>query len=148
MQFLLEEQKQRRAEIENLIKRIEDDQRFGLVITGAIWSWLAANQGTLRPPFDFVIAAIPVMIMFFFRLRWRGLGAGIHRAAAYTIELERFLQLPASLGWESYLSTKRAMREERDLLGGSAYVYWRLLLWANAVIAILFLAFSHLLRKA
>ena len=41
--YLKEEQKQRRQEIESLITRIESDQRNGLIFTGAIWAWLATN---------------------------------------------------------------------------------------------------------
>jgi hypothetical protein len=42
--YLKEEQKQRRQEIENLIARNESDQRHGLIITGVIWSWLRRIQ--------------------------------------------------------------------------------------------------------
>jgi hypothetical protein len=45
--YLKEEQKQRRQKIENLICRIESDQRNGLLFTGAIWAWLATNVDKL-----------------------------------------------------------------------------------------------------
>ena len=46
--FLKEEQKQRRQELENLIARIESDQRNGLLFTGAIWGWLATHVHELH----------------------------------------------------------------------------------------------------
>ena len=38
--FLKEEQKQRRCQIENLIARIETDQQYGLGATGLFWGFL------------------------------------------------------------------------------------------------------------
>ena len=49
--YLKEEQKQRRQEIENLIARIESDQRNGLIFTGAIWSWLATHRSEVAGNF-------------------------------------------------------------------------------------------------
>ena len=53
--FLKEEQKQRRQEIERLIGQMESDQRYGLIITGLIWSWLVTNREKLQAPFDLVV---------------------------------------------------------------------------------------------
>lgn len=45
--YLTKEQKQLRNEIENLIARIEADQKNGLILTGAIWAWFATNVDNL-----------------------------------------------------------------------------------------------------
>src|SRR5262245_53717009 len=64
--YLKEEQKQRCQEIDHLMAKIEDDQRYGLIITGAVWSWLATNRDKLQSPFDIIAVFVPQVIQVFY----------------------------------------------------------------------------------
>ncbi len=87
--YLKEEQKQRRQEIENMSARRESDQRDGLIITGAIWSWLATHTDKLdRNNFAVVIIILPTLIMSFFYYRLRIMDKNILSIAEYVRELE------------------------------------------------------------
>jgi hypothetical protein len=82
--YLKEEQKQRRQEIENLIARNESDQRHGLIITGVIWSWLATNTKSFEHiNFNIAIVTLPAVIMGFYFYRRRIIDKQIRTIAEY-----------------------------------------------------------------
>jgi hypothetical protein len=141
--FLKEEQKQRRTQIENLIGRIETDQQYGLGITGLVWSWLAANQDKLKAPFNVVAVCIPVMVMLFFLMRWKALNKAILQVAAYTKTVERLFEVPEEFGWETYADRDRRDPRRKDILARSTLLYWRLLIVANLALAGLFVLFAR-----
>ena len=140
--YLLEEQKQRRAEIEKLIQRVESDQRNGLVITGLFWSWLAAQK--IAGPLDQVIAALPPLLMLFFWARWWKLHRTIRDAAIYTMQLEKLFRLPAlpaefgRFGWETWLHDPDSGKRHRASLKELDFCWWMLLFTANVIIAVLY----------
>jgi hypothetical protein len=141
--FLKEEQKQRRQEIENLIGRIESDKQYGLIITGLIWSWLATNREKLQAPFDLVVVFIPAFLMLFFLWRWRALDMTVYRVAKYTEDLEWMFAVPEGFGWETWLNGIRRETVKRDPLTTSSYWYWILLVVGNLVLAGLFMWFTR-----
>lgn len=140
-EFFKEEQKQRRAEIENLIGRIEGDQRYGLVVTGLVWSWLATNRDKLQPPFDLIAVFLPALVMVFFLWRWKALDWSVLQVAEYTKKLEALVGLPDGFGWETFLERERAKTGKQDALAVSTWRYWWLLILANLVLAGLFIWF-------
>jgi hypothetical protein len=141
--FLKEEQRQRRQEIENLIGRIESDQRYGLIITGLIWSWLVANREDLQAPFDLVVIFIPAFIMLFFLWRWRAIDKTVHQVGEYTQYLEWLSAIPEGFGWETWLSGFRRETGKKDTLTKSTFWYWILLVLGNLVLAGLFMWFTR-----
>jgi hypothetical protein len=141
--FLKEEQKQRRTELETQIARIEGDQRYGLVITGLIWSWLVTNREKVQPPVDRIAVAVPALIMMFFFLRWTAIEASIANIAEYTRKLEANAGLLSGLGWESFMTNKRATTRKKDKLTTSTTQYWTLLIGTNVLLGVLFIWFLH-----
>jgi hypothetical protein len=91
-EYLKEEQKQRRQELENLIQRTESDQKNGLLITGAFWARLATNSDKLYTPFDMLAVWLPAIIMLFFYYRGRMLSSEMDQAADYMIKLEEYFK--------------------------------------------------------
>lgn len=138
VEFLKEEQKQRRAEIENILKRVEDDQRYALLITGVFWSWYATNLRQFHPSILHLLQFTPALLTFFFAWRWWNLSRSVVRTTEYTIELERtFLSgLPDHFGWESWLLKQRGSQPLKASLKGVHYIFWIGLLLTNAVIGV------------
>lgn len=109
--FLLEEQKQRRAEMERMIAAVDGDQRNMLLASGAIWSWLALQRASLSAPFVAFGLLIPVVLSSVFFLRSLRIEKSLRRVARYTMRLERRLGLPKSLGWENWVRRVRSRRQ-------------------------------------
>src|SRR5271157_3277563 len=64
--YLKEEQKQRRNEIDTLLDRRQSDQRNGLILTGVFWSWLATNTNSVPENIQVIVVFLPPCIMAFF----------------------------------------------------------------------------------
>jgi len=136
--YLKEEQKQRRQEIERLIERTEADQKNGLIVTGAVWAWLATNTDKLSGLFIYVTLLPPIIMAFFF-YRWRMLSGAIKQAASYTQKLEKLFEVPDGFGWESYLTKVRKEEGEPEHMKHTTKLFWFFLLGLNVIIAILFI---------
>lgn len=139
--YLKEEQKQRRQEIENFITRIENDQRNTLVIIGVFWSWLISGLGKL--PSAKAIVYIPAIVTVFFFYRWWKMHQAILAIAEYTRKLESVVNITIeglNLGWETWLEKKMKSKELASL-GGANQLFWCVLSIVNIVIAILFTLF-------
>jgi hypothetical protein len=140
--FLKEEHKYRRQEIENLIARLESDQKNGLIFTGAIWAWLATNISKVDSDLSNVIVILPPLIMSFFLYRRYHVDKMITTIAVYTRELERILGVPEKYGWEGWLHKRRHEGDNVDPLAGQTF--WILLILVNCIPA--FLITLHWLR--
>jgi hypothetical protein len=92
--YLLEEQKQRRAELDKFIDRIERDQRFGLVVTGLMWSWLSTTPSVSASPIGKFVAFLPSLLVAGLWWRWRTIDTAIRGIAVYTEQLEDLFGLP------------------------------------------------------
>ncbi len=138
-EYLKEEQKQRRQEIENLIERTESDQKNGLVITGAFWAWLATNSDKLYTPVDWLAVWLPTIIMLFFFYRWRMLSDAMDQAADYMIQLEEYFKVPDGLGWEHYLKEAREKKRIPEHMEVTAKLFWQGLIVVNVAIAVVFM---------
>ena len=136
--YLKEEQKQRRQEIEHLMAKIEDDQRYGLIITGAIWSWLATNRDKLQAPFTIIAVFVPVVIMVFFAWRRHVLGISIRKNSEYLKQLEGLFGVPEGFGWERWLEGYRKISKYKLTLGKASRTFWYWLVTANLILAGLF----------
>lgn len=138
LEYLKEEQKQRRAEIEALINRFGEDQRYGLAITGGVWSWFATNTDKIKPPILYVTIFLPALLTAFFIWRRSTISGSITRCAAYIRELEDAFGVPERLGWERWLSKN----PHSARLGRASSAFWYALLFVNLLLALLFAKLS------
>jgi hypothetical protein len=134
-----EEHKQRRQEINELSGRMEGDNRNALILTGAIWSWLATNQAAVvgHGPFVTVVVFMPAALMLFFLYRWYAMHRSIFGNAAYLRDLEARAGV-GLLGWETWLQDKRASDPSRVSLGRAGLTFWVGLIATNLLLAVLF----------
>lgn len=140
--YLQEEQKQRREEIEHLIERTESDQRNALLLTGAFWAWMATNTEKLYGPFNNVAALLPTIIMCFFYYRWKMLTNAIDQIADYMKRVEEFFAVPEGLGWETWVKKERHDKGVTEHMEFTTRIFWRALIVVNILIAGLFLYYQ------
>lgn len=130
-EFHLEEFKLMKQEISALLGRIETLARLGLVVSAAVFSWLATQgfgpgtiEGTwctklpreLFIPAWYLPAAYAVLSGFTaFTTYWRGRQMG-----EYLLHVERALGA-TGLGWE------RTLHPKPPILAATAFVFWALL---------------------
>jgi len=132
--LIRQEHEQRHREIQSVVARMESDEKYALLLSGVVWSWLAANQEKLRSAQSFgtVIAWIPFAFMVLFFFRWCGWDRGIKRNAEYVKLLERMGGLhPLGLGWERWLADKHVKSHL------PAFWFWVILTVANGAVAFL-----------
>ena|SRR6185312_12862321 len=138
-EFLKEEHKQRRLEISSVGARMEADNRNVLILTGAIWSWLATNHATLAGQgyFVHVVVFMPAALVAFFFYRWRWMHRSIHKNAEYLRELEANVGVE-KFGWENWLQQKRVNDPTAGSLARAGRTFWILLVITNILLAVLF----------
>jgi hypothetical protein len=157
MDFIKEEQKQRRQDIEIIVSSCEADQRNILLISGAIWSWLATNTDKIHELYKYAVW-VPAVLTFLFIIRWIFNHHTIKNIARYTKKLEKLFQLPDGYGWETYLSTgdNYLRKGETYLIRGKdapdrsidhrailTTIFFAVLLIANLVLGYLFWSSLH-----
>lgn len=140
--YLLEEQKQRRSDIEYLQAKIDDEQRYGLIITGAIWSWTATNQDKLTTPYDIMLALLALTLAVFFFWRSNILSDSIKRSAKYVYKLEARFSLPEGYGWEHWVENYRKEFQSKPSLKNSRKAFWKWLIFVNIALGIIFVWFG------
>ncbi len=139
--YLIEEEKQRRQEIENLIAKLETDQKNGLIFTGAIWAWLMTNLNHFGAEIALVVAAVPCLVVLLFFYRWRRIESEISVIAEYIKYVEGYLRLPAGLGWETWIDDKRQTHNVATPDGSRNF--WFALIVANFLIAFMFVTYRE-----
>ena len=156
--FLKEEQKQRRQELENKILAIETDQRNTLIGIGAYWGYVILNQDKIQNISNIGITLIPLVVLVFFYCRYETLSRAIGVIATYTRGLEKLIyknyndefKNPSvaidelkEIGWESDWKSKRFNWKEKKLDGIPNYltlssrVFWIFLAVSNIIIGLL-----------
>ena len=136
--FLLEETKNLRNEIESLTNRIESTHRYALVSTGVFWSWLCTKTIKDLPHLYYLSVLFFIIMNIYFYLRWKALNLGIRRIADYIQLVEKEFLLPNHLGWESYLKKLRAINRIHEGMFLADRKYWAILILANIVGGIIF----------
>lgn len=131
-EYLQEEQKQRRREIETLSARIESDQTRALIVTGVIWSWLATNWSFDKASACLIVILPPILMLFFFYRHFH-LIQSIFKIAEYTRYLENQFNVPEGLGWESWLDMQRKKKRDVDPLLRNEWTFWIALIAVNSV---------------
>jgi hypothetical protein len=136
--YLKEEQRQRRQEIENFLTRIETDQRNALFGMGVFCSWLILSAIDMQ--LKKIIIFIPAIITAFFYYRWWIMHQAILATAEYTRKLEFQIGITkddVNLGWETWL-VKKLKAQDFASLGGANKLFWILLLGVNLISIVLF----------
>ena len=125
-EFLMKEYDALRKQIDDLTRELLSIEKWCLIVSGVIWSWLASTQNKSMPE---LIYWCPAIISCLFGLRVLGLHRSTLLAGKYITGLEKTLCLPKGFGWESYLTSKRPL-----LIAIPAYLYWVLLIGVNVAI--------------
>lgn len=139
IEYLLEEQKQRRQEIDRLHARLESDQRNALLATGALWAWLITNTVSLQRELLTLVAVLPIGLIAFFYYRSWGIRKEMALVAGYTRMLEDFFAVPGNLGWERFWEARRPKRIRHGSLKGKTHGFWIALIVLNLLFAVAFI---------
>ena len=137
-EYLLEEQKQRRHEVDYLLARLESDQRNGLLATGGLWAWFITNANSLKGGLLALVAVLPAVLMAFFYYRSRGIRKDLNLITEYTRLLEDFFTVPENLGWERFRESHRPKRVLHGSLKGKTHGFWIALIVLNLLFAAAF----------
>lgn len=124
--FLISEFEDRRKQILEIIRQIDNNERYALVVTGIFWSWLISTK---QSP-NYLLTWIPTIIVGYFFIKWRLLSKSITEIAEYIKKVEEIIDLPHSLGWE------RRQTSIRIKFTYLYWIYWLLLLLINATLSL------------
>jgi len=132
-EYLVKEAEYVRQTVLSLLNKIEENERYALLTTGAIWSWAIANsqvQG-IR-----LLWWSPLIIQILFALRalvtWKNLSSHLK----YLSKIEKEIMLDGAFGLGTYLQKEWGKLPER-----SGAVFWILLVMITILIN-LFLPFK------
>ncbi len=128
--FFVKEIEYLRNGIDESIRETRSLERYSLLVTGAIWSWCAAAQGS---PGLNVIVWLPSFLVGLFGIRAWGIAKEIKTIDKYLDRVEGILGLPEGLGWERRQAEQRSPFEVK-----SVYLFWAILQTATVVIALLY----------
>jgi hypothetical protein len=129
-EFLLEEYKSLRTQIDEFMKDIMGLERWAVIVSGGLWSWLSTTEGKHLPG---LIYWSPALLSLLFGLRSLGVYVMMRRTGKYILTVERQLDLPAGLGWQIFLCKQRP-----PFATVSSVVYWCLLLAINVLIPLVY----------
>jgi len=130
-QYLLTEAEYTRKIIEDSAKWIEVLERYSLLVTGGIWTWVASN---LHSP-DFqasYIIWLPVFVQGLFGFRAWCIYKDMVSMIDYLKIVETTVKLPNNLGWATYWIEKRS--RPRVVSG---YLFWCVLQCITVIVAFL-----------
>jgi hypothetical protein len=130
-EFLLQEYVALREEILARIGEENRNENWALIVTGAIWGWLAVQdwQATM-----IVAPFLPATLCSLFFLKGRAVTGRIVQLGKYVRDVEKGLKLEG-FGWENRLKA-----EGMPPFRAFQRLYWALLLLVNLVLSILFVA--------
>ena len=101
--LLVEEYRSLRGQIDYLIRDITSLERWAVIVSGALWSWLATRGSDLPLPTYWC----PLAMTFLFGLRALGLYTQIDTTGRYLRDLEGCLPRGAPR-WEHFLQKNKA----------------------------------------
>jgi hypothetical protein len=136
IEYLKEEIKQRRTEIETLINRCETDKKDGLIYSGLLWAWLSTHVGYLRENGFEAVLFLPAFIIGFLFFRYISMSAMIMRIAEYLKQSETIFKVPPEFGWESWLDAWRAKHGKSDPVAENARWFWIFMFVMNVFLAL------------
>ena len=131
-EFLIKEYEALRHQMDQFSKEIINMERWALIVSGAIWSWLATQGYASTPP---LIFGSPATMTALLGLRSLGLHNTNILAGKYIFEIEkRFGVQIYGFGWEHKMHSKRPIV---SFLAG--YLFWGILITSNVAIPYLYI---------
>lgn len=126
IEFLLKEYDALRLQIDSITKELFSLERWALISSGTIWSWLATTSNNNVPH---LIYWAPAIITILLCLRGWGLHSSNMLAGKYIANIESYFELPENMGWESLLKQARPL-----MVVNAAILYWVILIVMNIII--------------
>ena len=126
-EFLMKEYEALRKQIDNFLHEILQLEILALIASGVIWSWLATFKDPNIPRFVFFF---PAGLTLLIGARSWGLQITTTKIGEYICSLEKFLELPNSLGWELHL---KRTRSKSAYISGT--ILWMVIFATNLVIS-------------
>ena len=131
-EFLLLEYSALRQEIQETLKDLPSNEKFGLIFNGAYWGWLLTN--VVNPMYLYVAVWVPGVLTILFALRARALGKKFYDFHNYILKIEREFDL-GELGWEKHLDTR-----ETGWFKIYSNAFWPALILGNVLAGIMLLS--------
>ncbi|MCP5007371.1 MAG: hypothetical protein GY941_26050 [Planctomycetes bacterium] len=130
-QYLLSEAEYTRKTFEDSAKWIENLERYSLLVTGGIWTWVASNLNNPNFQTSYIIW-LPLFVQSMFGFRAWCIYKDMVSMIDYLKIVETTLELPNNLGWATYWDKKRS--RPRVV---SSYLFWCILHCITAIVAFL-----------
>ena len=122
--FMLRHWERFHAEMNEVVSRYVELERYALLSTGAIWTWLAT---TIDSDWNPALKWLPLLLNAFFALRAIGLVLRTREITAYLAAAEKHFSVPPQLALESAY-------KPRSLKMLTVWAFWPLLLAATLVL--------------
>ncbi len=130
IQFHLREYEALHEEIEASTQELRTLERYAVIGSGAVWTWLATTKLEPRPPG--IVWWIPVLFSLHGIFRTEALLSSIKRTSTYLQKMEKVVYNQEILsGWETYIH-KPENRKQYILT--STWIFWVGLLIATIII--------------
>lgn len=123
-EFLLKHWEGFRAELTENIARYVEVERYALIATGAIWTWLAGVADEIWNP---ALMWLPLVLNVFFSLRGFGLVLRAREISGYLEDAENYFEVPPKLALE-----QRSNKPSLKMF--SVWSFWPLLLLVTAAL--------------
>ncbi len=130
LQFLLEEYKSLKSEIEYRVKATERIEYVAIVAVAAIYAWITQRT---TPVSEFVWW-IPFLFPVIGIIRQFGLIIRLMDIAEYILKIEKEICLERPKGWEHFLKIKRVYNFSAVIISTSSFIIWLLLFLVTFVI--------------
>ncbi len=127
-EYLLNEFNDRRANLYRNIDQIVNDQRYGILATGAFWAWIVTHSVTESLAW---LAWVPTLLCVFFLIKWWVFYVATSRLLEYLRLVESKFELPDGLGWSTNFPNYG-----RDVLGCFTTLFWIVLTILNVLAAV------------
>ena len=122
--FISKEYEALRREMDEAVKETRVLERYALLATGAIWSWLIGTSGYELAKW------LPAFIVGFLGFRALALTSHIDFLGKYFAKVEKAFPLPSGLGFEQQFEGSSVAERKRR----TAYWFWGVLLFFTVVI--------------
>jgi hypothetical protein len=136
--YLFLEAEQRRSEINYLIKKTDNDQKYALIGMGIYWSWFLSKDITSINKYKLLIVGLPIVVIVFYIIRYANLHRSIKKVAKYLKIIETCFLNDNHIGWENYISNIKNRKGVKDYMHISANLFWILVLLVNIIIGIIY----------
>ena len=90
------------------ISIIENDIRYAIVFSGAVWAWILSRNFS-PAMFKYVVSIIPTLVTGVFVYKWALQHRAITQIAGYILKVESQFGLGEGFGWEANVKEEKAV---------------------------------------